>query len=104
MKDISKLIEIHIPFEEPPVEKGTEKITSEWQLIMKDFLDELNPSKEAWAKSQEKPFKPYTPGGLAGMMKRAGVSKNGYRNLLTDCKKAPNFSAFFHWKLKQLKK
>lgn len=91
-----ELIE-NLPFE-PEIETGTEKITSEWQLILKDFLDELNKGR-----GEGTQWKEYTASRVAGMMSRAGIKKGGYRNFLVDCKKAKNFSAFFHWRLKQIK-
>ena len=102
MKDIMTLIEKHIDFipeEELPIaEEGTENITNDWQLVIKDFLDELNKGRGKGTK-----WKEYTAGRLMGMLGKAGMSKQGYRNFLVDCQKANNFSAFFHWKLKQIK-
>jgi hypothetical protein len=91
MKNISSYVEELYP------EEGTEKITSEWQLIVKDFLDTLN-------KDREGKYKPYNVGQMLSMMKRAGIKGvQGHKAFLFDCQKAKNFGAYFHWYIKNKK-
>ena len=71
-----------------PIKKST--ITSERQLIIKEFLDILNSTRHG--------YPPTTPAYLA--TKFTKVSNSDLKIFLADCKYAQNFSKYFWWKLK----
>jgi hypothetical protein len=77
-----------------PIERGTEKITSERQLLIKDFMDRLNADARASkGKYKEKPASFYAT-------KVAHLSTVQLREFYQDCSRARNFGAYFYWSLK----
>lgn len=71
-------------------EVGTERITNERQLVIKDFLDKLN--------SDRKNFKPLKAGFVG--MKMSAMNTRELKEFYNDCCKAKNFSKYWWWALK----
>lgn len=72
-----------------PIKKTN--ITSERQLILKDFLDTLNIYRKP-------PYKPLTPARLGNMMRFMTISQ--MKQFYSECKQANHFSKYFWWKFK----
>lgn len=72
-----------------PKEKS--KITSERQLILKDFLDQLNPPRIAAC------MKPLTPGFLG--MKMRHMTTSELKVFFGECRYSQNFSKHWWWRL-----
>ena len=68
------------------------KITSERQLILKEFLDRLNQDRKP-------PYLPIVPARLGKMMQFMTVSQ--MKQFLGECKYAKNFSKYFWWSFKK---
>ena len=68
------------------------KISNERQLVLKDFLDRLNPPR---IKAGYKPYKPAYMG-----MKLSHLNTQDLYFFLSECKHANNFSKYFHWALR----
>jgi len=67
-------------------------ITNERQLVLKEFLDILNPQRI------KDGFPPLTPQRLGVMF--AGISTHDLKVFMSDCRYAKNFSKYFWYKLK----
>lgn len=70
----------------------TSKITNSRQLIIKDFLDILNPQRESAG------YKPLSPQMLA--VKLGHVSTEDLQMFYGQCRGAQNFTKYFWYKLK----
>jgi len=72
--------------------KKNKSITNERQLILKEFLDILNPPRI------KDGFPPLAPQRLGVMF--AGISNHDLKIFMADCRYAKNFAKYFWWKLK----
>lgn len=71
------------------------KITSPWQLVIKDFEDKINPDRISAG------YKPYPASAIASKLKMSGIrGERNARIFYLQCEKANNFVAFFEWYLK----
>jgi len=68
------------------------KITNERQLILKDFLEKINPFRI------NAKYKPLTPQALG--VKLSHINTEDLKIFFRMCKRANNFSKYFWWKLK----
>jgi len=74
--------------------KQKSKITSERQLVIKEFLEKLNLDRKP-------PYKPLTPARIGMMMRFMTTSQ--MKIFLADCKYANNFSKYYWWSFKKNK-